>query len=137
MSDTFSIRRGDTLPVFEVQLAHNGVPYDATGGTGYLWIRLVGGTILRRTMTPEIIASGIFQYQWLASDWAEPTIGSGTAAAPYLDGGLVESPFPLEEVGPQHTMDYEVVGPTTIRVTFPDDDVDDDVFHVSPDKGDA
>lgn len=132
----FKIKRGDTLPILEVQLFHDGEAFDATGGTGYLRIRQTNGMHLRRTMVPEILASGVFRYTIVAADWGAGGDGSGTFADPYGSGGMIVSPYGVEERGPQHTMEYEVIGPNPQRVTFPEDDADNDIFHVSSDLGD-
>ena len=135
MSDVFEITRGDTLPILEVQLTHNGEAYNASGSSEQnLYVLLDdGATYLQRSFTPELLASGIVHYQFQESDWTVGSGGSGTKDDPYTIGGVVVSRFAPGTIGTaHHRMEYEVVGPSNYRVTFKSDDI----LYVRDDYGD-
>ncbi len=115
----FNIKHRDTLPVLEVELLEPdpALPgefraHDLTGSTAwYLHILQDDGTVLRRPMTVQGAATlGILRYAWVAGDWSAGSSGAGTEADPYTAGGLIEG---------QHRMEYEVLGPASARMTFP------------------
>ena len=101
----FPLKYRDTLAILQVVLLdppdENGVQdiHDLTGAVkAYLHIRLAdeSGTITR-TMTSAFDATGLLEYAWQATDW------TGT---PPLAIGV-------------HRMEYEVLGPSSGRHTFP------------------
>ena len=116
--DTFYLKNRDTRPILEVTL-HDPAPpgsapdtlgpvHDLTGSTAWeLHIWLSDGTSLTRVLVPDgDLTTGIVRYTWLATDWDA--------------GNLVVSPtLPLAPGVREHWMEYEVKGPTTARMTFP------------------
>ena len=111
---TFYLKGRDTRPTIEVYLLDpDGTAHDLTGSTAWrLHVQVPGGT-LTRDMTPDAdLTTGILRYTWLAADWT-----TGTAV---LTTGV-------------HRMEYEVTGPGTARLTWPNDDYDR--LHVLADIG--
>ena len=103
---TFYLKKRDTRPVLEVTLLEPkdnptdaDVPYDLTGATSVnLHILLEDGTALSRVMTADpdqVTNPGKATYTWLSTDWTSALV-----------------------VG-EHRMEYEVIGPGTVRLTFP------------------
>lgn len=111
---SFYLKKRDTLPTMEVALLKPDLtPYDPTGGTVTLHVKLSGGGTISRTMTIHDGPAGLVRYGWLAADW------TGT---PALASGV-------------HRMEYEVVGPGLARLTFPTEGYDQ--LHVTADIGQA
>lgn len=110
----FYLKENDTRPALEVTLKNpDATVYDLTNATTvYLNITLSDGTELQKEMTVDADpTTGVVTYTWLAADWGA--------------GGLVATPsLPLAQRVNEHTMEYEVVGPGTIRLTFPNDEND-------------
>ncbi len=105
----FYLKENDTRPTLQVTLTNpDGTAYDLTNVvTVYLNITLSDGTDIQKTMTVDAVpTTGIVTYIWLAADWGS--------------SGLAVGPSPQSV----HTMEYEVVGPGTIRLTFPNDGYD-------------
>ena len=101
---TFNLKRRDTRPILRVQLLNpSGSVYDLTGSTSWkLQIRLADAALMSRDMVVFGDATdGTLQYEWQASDW--DAIPQRTAL---------------------HRMEYEVVGPGSLRLTFPNDGYD-------------
>lgn len=100
----FYLKYQDTRPVLEVVLKDpDDSVHDLTSSTGWkLHIRLSDGTKLERSMVIFGAATnGTLRYTWIATDWDA--------------GNLV--------VG-SHDMEYEVVGPSPARLTFPNSGYD-------------
>ncbi len=112
---TFYLKENDTRPALSVTLLDpDEVAYDLTGATTvYLNITLSDGTQLQKEMTvDDDPTTGIVTYDWLTADWDS--------------GGLVVSPpIPLPSRTNEHKMEYEVVGPTAARLTFPNSELGD------------
>lgn len=104
MSD-FYLKYRDTRPVLEVYLLDpSGTAHDLTGATAAtLHIRLSSGITSSKTMTIYSSTGGVLRYTWLAADW--------TSSSDALIAG-------------NHRMEYEVIGPTTARLTWPNDGYD-------------
>lgn len=120
----FYLKYRDTRPILSASLKEpDGSAYDLTNTDKvYLNITLSDGTEIAKTMTidPTDKTTGLVTYTWLAADWDT--------------GGLVASPaLPLAPGGIEHTMEYEVVGPTTTRLTFPNDG--HDILRITDDRG--
>lgn len=116
----FYLKYRDTRPVLQVVL-HDPAPlgsalgpvHDLTGSTGWkLHILLSNGSILTRTMVKVgVDIDGTLSYTWLTTDW-DP-------------GALILGPTtPLPRGAVEHRMEYEVLGPSTARMTFPNDGYD-------------
>jgi len=117
--NVFYLKYRDTMPILEVVL-HDPAPigspvgtlgpvHDLTGSTAWkLHIRRPDGVIITRSMTKVgLDAAGTLSYAWLSTDWDAVT-------------GLVCGPaIPLAPSAVEHTMEYEVLGPATARLTFP------------------
>lgn len=69
MSSTFSIKRGDTLPVLRATITLNGEALDVTGSTVEFYFDRDGVT-LTRSATLVTPASGIVEYAFVSGDWA-------------------------------------------------------------------
>jgi hypothetical protein len=123
----FNLKYRDTRPILEVVLKEPdpGNPgqlrvHDLTGSTGRkLHIWLSDGSKLIRDMAVEgLETAGTLRYVWIATDW-DPVSGGGTI------GGLVAGPtIPLTPGQIEHRMEYEVIGPSGARLTFPNDGYD-------------
>lgn len=118
----FYLKFRDTRPTLEVVLKNpDGSVHDLTGSTDWkLHIWLADGTKLVRTMVkvaPD--TAGMLRYAWVATDWNP--------------GALVAVPLPLAPGGLEHRMEYEVLGPASERLTFPNTGYD--VLRVLPDIG--
>ena len=105
----------DTRPILEVVLKDpDGSVHDLTNSTAwYLHIWLSDGTKLAaRTMTKfGADVNGTLRYAWVTADWDT--------------GNLVVGPsLPLKPGTLEHRIEYEVVGPGTERLTFPNGDYD-------------
>jgi hypothetical protein len=86
-----------------------GPVHDLTGSTAWkLHVKRPDGLVVTRTMTKVgLDTAGTLSYTWLDSDWDVTT-------------GLVVGPTPpLKPSDVEHTMEYEVLGPSTARMTFP------------------
>ena len=120
---TFYIKYRDTRPILTVTLKNpGGTVYDLTNNTSVsLHITLSDGTEITKTMTVDATpTTGIVTYTFLAADWNT--------------GGLVASPvLPLDPGVADHTMEYEVVGPSLQRLTFPNDGFD--ILRITDDIG--
>ena len=110
----FYLNENDTRPVLSVTLIDtDNTSFDLTNvDTVYLHItRPDGVKISGKTMTMAGggDTTGVVTYIWLAADWNATT---GLVVGPNipLTGGAVEA-----------YMNYETVGPTTARLTFPND----------------
>jgi hypothetical protein len=107
----FYLKYRDTRPILEAVLKNpNGTVYDLTGSTDWKFhIWLSDGTKLVRTMAVFGAATnGTLRYTWIATDWDAAT--SPDANNSYQVGALVSG---------QHRMEYEVIGPSPVRLTFP------------------
>lgn len=106
----FQLKRGDTLPILEVELVNpDGTPHDVTGKDVKLHIHLSDGqsygTKLERDMTIANAAGGVVRYAWQPSDWDA--------------GGLKVGPLPpLTRGDVEHRMEYEAISGSD-RITFP------------------
>lgn len=113
----FYLKYRDTRPTIEVALLDpDESAHDLTGATSVtMHIRLQpGGQVTSKTMTIDADpTTGLVTYIWLAADWT-----TGTILLPGM-----------------HTMEYEVVGPATARLTFPNDGYD--TLHIVTDQGQA
>ena len=113
---TFFLKYRDTLPILDAILyppgqQEGGTPQDLTGSTGWKLLIHIGSTVLIRTMTKVgADIEGHLRYAWVSTDWDVASAADG--AGQYTVGGLV--------VG-SHAMEYEVVGPGSSRLTFPND----------------
>ena len=123
MDDVFELKYRDTLPVFEVVLRDPAPPgtlgpvHDLTGSTAWwLHVWLSDGTKLTRAMSKfGIDTAGTLRYPWIATDW-----DAGSGGPPFTVGGLIVGPsLPLTPGEREHRMEYEVLGPSTARMTFP------------------
>lgn len=145
MPDAFYLKRGDTLKVLQVTLERQ----DPTDPDSYLAadvsaadavslnIILSDGTVLTREMTVSDGPNGVVTYAWAEADFAAGSGGSGTKASPYTAGGLVASPaLPLADGVDEHRMEYEVLGPSTARETFPNNELGD-VLRITDDIADG
>jgi hypothetical protein len=105
----FHLKYRDTYPVLEVELLNpDGTVHDLGGAFSVtLHIRLSDGSAtLSRAMTIYDSPNGIVRYAWQTTDWTT--------------GGLVVGPsVPLAPGVVEHRMEYEVVGPGSNRLTFP------------------
>ena len=114
---TFYLKRRDTRPTMEVYLLDpGGTAHDLSGATSVtLHVLLNNGQSFSRAMAAEPVgALGIVRYTWPVTDWY--------GATPLVAGS--------------HRMEYEVVGPTTARMSFPNDGYDElrvtsDIGHVA------
>lgn len=117
-NNTFYLKYRDTRPVLDVLLRDpDRSVHDLTGSTDWkLHIRLDDGTTLTRTMTVQgVPTAGTLRYTWVAADW---------------DTGQLPNP---ETAIVKLRMEYEVLGPSTARLTFPNDR--HDVLQITPDIG--
>jgi hypothetical protein len=111
----FYLKENDTRPAFEAVLYNpDDTPYDLTGATNiYLHILIQPSeTAIEKAASATSSTGGVVGYTWTSGDW-------GTT-------GLV--------VG-EHDICVEVVGPGTVRATFPNDGYD--TLSVIPDIGDG
>jgi len=129
----FYLKYRDTRPVLQVVL-HDPAPlgsapgtlgpvHDLTGSTAWkLHIKRPDGLVVTRTMTKVgLDTAGTLAYTWLSTDWDALT-------------GLVVGPtLPLRPSDIEHTMEYEVLGPSTARMSFPNGGYD--ILRVTPDVG--
>ena len=109
---TFFLKYRDTRPILEVTLLDpDETAHDLTGVTGVkLHIKREDGTVITKDMVVDGTPStGIVRYTWLAADWTSDLV-VGT-----------------------HQMEYEVLGPSTGRLSFPN--WRDDVLVISDDLG--
>lgn len=107
---TFSIKRGDTLPILEVALKNpDGSPHDLTGATAFkLYVRLNNSTVLTRDMVKQgLDTAGVLRYTWLSTDW---------------DPGNLPTSIPQYRTK-RLPMEYEVVSGAS-RMTFPNNGTD-------------
>ncbi len=94
-----TLKENDTRPILTVTLLDtDGTAYDLTSADSVtLNILLVNGTKLSRTMDFNADrTTGIVTYTWEAADWGSAALVPG-----------------------RHQMEYEVVGPGLINLTFP------------------
>lgn len=116
--EVFKLKYRDTRPGLEVILKRKTstdeeVPYDLTGASSVkLHISLADGlSTLTRTMTVDADpTTGIVRYPWVAGDWNEGSLVAG-----------------------EHEMEYEVIGPSPVRITFPN--AGHDTLRVTQDLG--
>ena len=117
----FPLKQNDTLAILDVELLdppdENGVQgiHDLTGAIqAWLHIKLADGSgTVTRAMTSSFDATGIVSYAWAPTDW------TGT---PRIVVGV-------------HDMEYEILGPSGARHTFPNASYDK--LSVIPDLGQA
>lgn len=104
----FTLKYRDTRPILEVALLNpDGTAFDLTGSTSWkLHIMLFpGGTVVTRDMVIAGLATlGILQYTWQAADWSDL---------------IVDQVEPAEDREWLHRMEYEVLGGSGFRATFP------------------
>ena len=118
----FKLKKRDTRPVLEVALKDpDGSAHDLSGADSVtLHIRLDDGTTISRAMDIDADpTTGIVTYTWQATDWTnDPGLYPGT-----------------------HRMEYEVLGPSDARLTFPNgedgSDPEYDELIITPDIGQA
>jgi len=106
MAGIYSLKYRDTRPILEAALKNpDGTAFDLTGATSWkLQIKLADGSALSRDMVVQGTATaGVLRYTPIATDW-NVSSGGGTV------GGFV--------VG-EHRIEFEVIGPSTARSTFP------------------
>lgn len=134
MAGTFWLKYRDTRPVFQVVL-HDPAPagglgpvHDLAGSTSwFMHMRLADGSKLKRTMTKVgVDADGTLQYTWVTTDWDAPS--NPDADGSFQVGGLVKGGARLE---------YEVLGPASARLTFPNDESANDTLRITSDVGQA
>jgi len=115
MPNVFYLKYRDTRPVLQVELLNpDGTPHDLSGSTNWkLHVKRPDGTVVTRTMTKVgLDTDGVLSYSWLITDWDDAT-------------GLVVGPtLPFRPSSVEHTMEYEVIGPSPARMTFPNDGYD-------------
>jgi hypothetical protein len=136
--NVFKLKARDTLPILEVALLNpDDTPFDLTGSTAWkLHIKLSDGiTRLVRSMTvsgdPTL---GVLQYAWGVTDWDAASSPDGDGS--YQVGGLVAGPtIPLTPGQVEHRMEYEVIGPSGARLTFPNEERFNDILRITPDIG--
>lgn len=95
----FYLKKRDTRPVLQVTLKDpDDTVHDLSGATGAkLHITLEDGTSISKTMVIDADpTTGIVRYTWLSTDWDTGGLVSGT-----------------------HRMEYEVLGPSAARLSFP------------------
>lgn len=96
----FYLKHEDTRPILEVTLKDpDDTAHDLSGVTGVkLHIYLEDGSaVVSRDMVIDADpTTGIVRYTWLTTDWAADKLVEGT-----------------------HRMEYEVLGPSTARLSFP------------------
>jgi hypothetical protein len=133
----FYLKYRDTRPILEAALKNpDGTAYDLTGSADWrLHVWLADGSKLVRTMAVYGPATnGVVRYTWIATDW-------NAASAPdaensYTIGGLVVGPtLPLAVGQREHRMEYEIVGPSPVRLTFPNGGYD--TLRITTDIGQA
>lgn len=133
--EIFYLKLRDTRPIFETALKNpDGTAYDLTGSTAWkLHIWLSNGDKLVRTMVKQgLDTAGVLRYTWIATDW--DAASSPDVNGSYQVGGLIAGPsLPLSPSDVEHRMEYEVVGPGTVRLTFPNDGYD--ILRVTSDIG--
>jgi hypothetical protein len=115
----------DTRPILRVSLKNpDGTAYDLTGATTWkLHVLLNDGTVVSRNMVVEGATTlGVVTYTWLAADWDTANVNGFLIAGPSL---------PLAPGESEHKMEYEIVGPGTVRLTFPNDGYD--ILRITPD----
>lgn len=102
---TFKLKGRDTRPTMEVFLLDpDGTAHDLTGSSSWKLHVKIGGAVFSRDMTPDgDLTSGILRYTWLATDW--------TTGTPVLVPGT-------------HRMEYEVIGSSGARLTWPNEGYD-------------
>lgn len=119
--EIFYLKYRDTYPILQVILKNpDGSVHDLTGATGFkLHISLSSGVRLVRSMVKiGLDTDGTLKYEWIASDWAAASVPDVDGA--YTIGGLTTGPsLPLSPGTREHRMEYEVIGPSTGRLTFP------------------
>lgn len=115
MSD-FYLKYRDTLPTLEVTLLDpDGTAHDLSGATSAkIHIRLSSGTTATKSATIYNPSGGVLRYTFLATDWTDLTV-------PLIVG--------------THRMEYEVLGPSTARLTWPNDGYD--TLRITDDLGQA
>ena len=125
----------DTRPILEVVLRDPppvgsapgtlGPVHDLTGSTAwYLHVWLSDGTKLAaRTMVKfGADVNGTLRYTWVTTDWDA--------------GNLVVGPsLPLKPGTREHRIEYEVIGPSPARLTFPNGGYD--TLRILPDIGEG
>lgn len=116
----FYLKRGDTRPVLVVTLRDpDKTAHDLTGATAvWMHVTLAGdGGVFSRLMDMDADrTTGKASYTWLATDW--------TAGTPKMTSG-------------NHSIEYEVLGPSGARQTFPNRKADNDALQCDDDMEDA
>lgn len=104
---TFYLKRGDTLPIFQVVLKNpDNTAHDLTGSTAWkLHVKLAATVFTRDLVKQGADTAGTLRYVWVADDW-DPLNLAGYLPTPA--GALAEYP-----------MEYEVIGGASGRLTFP------------------
>lgn len=104
---TFYLKSRDTLPILQVVLRNpDGTVHDLASSTAWkLHVELPATVFTRDLVKQGADAAGTLRYVWVADDW-DPANLAGFLPAP--SSALVEYP-----------MEYEVIGGTTARLTFP------------------
>jgi len=89
------LKRNDTRPVLQVTLLNpDRTAHDLTGATAVTLLVHVDGSVVSRAMSIDDIPSGIVSYSWVAADWPSLKLG-------------------------RHRMEYQKVGPSPAKLTFP------------------
>src|SRR6185436_211743 len=70
MSQRYYMRKGDRLPILEVQLEGDDGPVDLTGATVEMKYGLPDGTPVTRAVAITDPTRGIVQYEWIEADTA-------------------------------------------------------------------
>ena len=98
--ETFHLKYRDTLPILDVYLLNpDGTAFDLTNSTAWKLHIRVGSVVVTRDMTkvaPD--TEGHLRYAWVTTDWDAGNLTTGS-----------------------HPMEYEVIGPSAARITFPND----------------
>lgn len=113
MAEPFYLKNRDTRPIFQVTLLNDDeTAHNLTGATGAkLHIKLQDGSavLTRDLVIDSTPTTGIVRYTWQTADWTD-------ALVPGL-----------------HRMEYEVLGPGSARLSFPNSE--DDSLLVLADLG--
>ena len=99
MSDGFSIKRNDRLPVLDIYLKNpDGTAYNLTGATVKLLMAVPATGVLKVNAAMTVIGDptlGRVQYAWGATD--TDTAGSFVAEVEVTSAGGLKQTFPTED----------------------------------------
>lgn len=118
MANVHFVKQRDVRPILRAALKNpDATAYDLTGATSVtLHVLKNDGTVMSRAMvvggTPT---TGEVTYTWVAADWDTTNVNGFLIAGPVV---------PLAVGAVEHKMEYEVLGPGLVRLTFPNDAYD-------------